>query len=401
MNPRLSLLQPYPFEKLAALFQGTKAAAKSPILWSIGEPKHEAPAFVHEIINKELSGLSNYPLTAGLSELREAIADWLSRRFCLKRADLDRDKHVLPVNGTREALFAFCQFIVDARKGDALVLMPNPFYQIYEGAAFLADAEPWYMNLNHENLPDFDAVPEEIWKRCQLIYISSPGNPSGAVISSAEMQKLIRLSDQFDFAIASDECYSEIYPDESKPPCGLLQAAAEMGRTDFKNCVVFHSLSKRSSLPGMRSGFVAGDAELIKNFKLYRTYHGCAMSPPFQKASVAAWQDEVHVVRNRDLYRQKFELVIQKLKGELDLEQPGGAFYLWPKTPFSDTEFARLLFNEQNLTVLPGSYLSREFQGSNPGKNRVRMALVAPLSECADGAERLKEFLVSAKERAK
>ncbi len=399
MNPFIQQLHPYPFEKLSALFQGTKAANKPAVLWSIGEPKHDPPDFIHEIINREISGLSSYPLTAGLPELRDAIKDWLIKRFKLAQDSLDRDKHILPVNGTREALFAFCHFTVNP-SDDALVLMPNPFYQIYEGAAFLSGAKPWYMNLQDEDLlPDLDSVPEKIWRQCQLIYICSPGNPSGAVMNLQYMQKLIKLSDQFNFVIASDECYSEIYPDEASPPCGLLQAASEMGLHDYKNCIVFHSLSKRSSLPGMRSGFVAGDAELIKGFKLYRTYHGCAMSPPFQKASIAAWQDENHVIANRALYKKKFDIVVEKLAGLLDVKQPGGSFYLWPKTPIADTEFARSLYEKQNLTVLPGSYLSREFDGQNPGANRVRMALVAPVSECIEGAERLKEFLVSLKEK--
>lgn len=392
MNPHISLLHPYPFEKLAKLFEGTKPADKKSIMWSIGEPKHEAPEFIGEIIKREMSGLGNYPLTAGMPELREAIVDWLNLRFSIPGVILDRDKHVIPVNGTREALFAFCQFVVDPTK-NALVLMPNPFYQIYEGAAFLAGAKPWYINLGADLIPDFDNVPEDVWQKCQLLYICSPGNPSGAVMSIDAMQRLLKLSDQFGFVIASDECYSEIYFDESSAPPGLLQAAAQMGRSDFKNCMVFHSLSKRSSLPGMRSGFVAGDAELIKGFKLFRTYHGCAMSPPFQKASIAAWRDEAHVKHNRELYRQKFSIVIETLKGEMDLVAPAGSFYLWPKTPFADTEFARRLLEQENLTVLAGSYLSREFNSANPGANRVRMALVAPLAECAEAAERLKRFL--------
>lgn len=392
MNPHMSLLHPYPFEKLAKLFEGTPPADKKPIMWSIGEPKHEAPEFISEIIKREMPGLGNYPLTAGMPELREAICEWLLKRFSLPSGSLDRDKHVIPVNGTREALFALCQFVIDPAK-NPVVLMPNPFYQIYEGAAFLAGAKPWYVNYREDLIPDFDSVPEEVWKQCQLLYICSPGNPSGAVMSIDEMQKLLKLSDQFDFVIASDECYSEIYFDENSPPPGLLQAAAAMGKNNFKNCLIFHSLSKRSSLPGMRSGFVAGDADLIKGFKLFRTYHGCAMSPPFQKASIAAWQDETHVKQNRELYRQKFSLVIETLKDEITLVPPAGSFYLWPQTSFADTEFARRLLEQQNLTVLCGSYLSRDFNGKNPGANRVRMALVAPLDECIEGAERLRQFL--------
>lgn len=397
MNPGIEHLHPYPFEKLSLLFQGTTPCSKSPILWSIGEPKHDAPAFIHDIIRQELKGLGNYPLTAGLQELRESIKEWLCRRFKIEKNNLDANQHIVPVNGTREALFAFCHFIVEPGP-DTYVLMPNPFYQIYEGAAFLSGAKPFYINLSEKTLlPEFDRVSEEAWKRCQLLYICTPGNPSGAVLSSQELQKLIRLSDQYNFVIASDECYSEIYPDENAPPCGLLQAAQEMGRNDFKNCVVFHSLSKRSSLPGMRSGFAAGDAELIKGFKLYRTYHGCAMSPPFQKASIAAWQDEEHVRQNRELYRAKFDAVLSTLKGldeVIDVKAPDGSFYLWPRTSLSDTEFARLLYQNQNLTVLAGSYLSRENQGTNPGTNRLRLALVAPLAECQEGAQRLKEFLL-------
>jgi N-succinyldiaminopimelate aminotransferase len=394
MNPWIHLLQPYPFEKLSTLFKGTTPAEKKAILWSIGEPKHEAPAFVREIINREIGALGSYPLTAGSVELREAIRDWLLARFQLSPDSIDRDRHIVPVNGTREALFAFCHFIVDPRRDNARVLMPNPFYQIYEGAALLAGATPWYMNLRRSDmLPDLDAIPEEILRDCQLIYICSPGNPAGAVMGAAELQKLINLSDRFNFVIASDECYSEIYPDESAPPCGLLQAASQMGRHDYRNCVIFQSLSKRSSLPGMRSGFVAGDEEIIKKFKLYRTYHGCAMSPPFQKVSSQSWRDEDHVKENRSLYRQKFESVCRILSGVLDLKQPDGTFYLWAQTPFADTDFARMLYAEQNLTVLPGSFLSRKLNGVDPGRDRVRMALVAPLSECVEGAERLKEFL--------
>lgn len=401
MNPWLHQLQPYPFEKLSALFKDATPAAKKAILWSIGEPKHDAPDFVHEIIQREISGLGSYPLTAGAAELREAIRDWLLARYGLPEGSIDRDKNIIPVNGTREALFAFCHFSVDPTQDGALVLMPNPFYQIYEGAALLAGATPWYINLSADTMhPDFSAIPEEVLKRCQLIYICSPGNPTGAVLSIQEMQALIRLSDEFNFLIASDECYSEIYPDEANPPAGLLQAAHLMGRNDYRNCVTFQSLSKRSSLPGMRSGFVAGDAQIIQRFKLYRTYHGCAMSPPFQKASTAAWRDEEHVRENRRLYRQKFDIVVDQLSGFLDVRQPAGSFYLWTETPFSDTRFARLLYESENVTVLPGSFLSRSFQGVNPGENRVRMALVAPVAECREGAERLREFLVQAKEKA-
>lgn len=400
MNPGLEFLHPYPFEKLSALFKGSEPAKKKAILWSIGEPKHDAPGFALEIIKNEIKGLSTYPLTAGMLELREAISSWLCNRFNLAKSSINPDKNVIPVNGTREAIFAFCHFAIKADQKNGLILMPNPFYQIYEGAAFLAGATPYYLNLDDQSLlPDFSQVEEEVWQRCQLVYICSPGNPAGAVLSIEQMQNLIELSDKFGFLIAADECYSEIYPDETSPPPGLLEAAHKMGRTDFKNCIVFHSLSKRSSLPGMRSGFVAGDPELIAKFKLYRTYHGCAMSPTFQKASIACWQDEEHVIANRELYRQKFKIVQETVGDLLDLKQPAGSFYLWPRTPFSDTEFARLLYEQENLTVLPGSYLSRDFAGRNPGENRVRMALVAPIEECFEGAERLRQFLLASFDR--
>lgn len=399
MNPGLKALQPYPFEKLGVLFQGVSPnAEKKNIAWSIGEPKHAAPAFVAEIIQKEIGGLGNYPLTAGMPELRESIRDWLTVRFNLQEGSIDRDRHIIPVNGTREAIFAACQFLIDSSAG-SLVGMPNPFYQIYEGASFLAGAEPVYFNVNFSTLlPDFDSVAESVWSRVKLLYVCSPGNPTGAVSSVEQMQKLIRLSDQFSFVIASDECYSEIYPDENQPPCGLLEAAAKMGRNDFKNCLVFHSLSKRSSLPGMRSGFVAGDADLIAKFKHYRTYHGCAMAPPFQKASIAAWRDEEHVRANRELYRKKFQLVASIVGDLLALKQPPGSFYYWPDVGMDDQLFAKELYASENMTVLPGSYLSREIDGINPGKNRVRMALVAPLEECEEGAARLVEFINQRKE---
>lgn len=399
MNPGLKELQPYPFEKLAVLFKDAQPnPALKNIAWSIGEPKHAAPEFIAEIISKELSGLGNYPLTAGMPELREAICQWLSLRFKVDSDNLDKDKHIIPVNGTREALFAACQFLIDSHE-QALVAMPNPFYQIYEGAALLAGAEPVYINVDEKTLlPDFDSISEQVWSKVRLLYVCSPGNPTGAVLELAQYKKLLELAERFSFVIASDECYSEIYPDENNPPIGLLQAANLLGRGDFKNCLVFHSLSKRSSLPGMRSGFVAGDANLIAKFKHYRTYHGCAMSPPFQKASIAAWRDEDHVRENRILYREKFQLVSKILDGLLDLPHPPGAFYYWPLLNMDDQEFARQLYVEQNVTVLPGSYLSRENAGVNPGKHRVRMALVAPLSECEEGAHRLAEFLKKRKE---
>ena len=395
MNPDLARLQPYPFEKLNVLKQGiTPPAQLKHIALSIGEPKHESPAFVLEEITRQLKHISSYPLTKGLPELRQVIVDWNNRRYGLTPGLLDPEKNVLPVSGTREALFAFAQAVVDRSK-DPLVLMPNPFYQIYEGAALLAGAKPWFMNTTHANgfMPDFDSVPDDIWQRCQLLYICSPGNPTGAVISIETMQKLIQLADKFNFIIASDECYSEIYFDE--PPPGILEAALKMGRTDFKRCVSFNSLSKRSNLPGLRSGFVAGDADVIAGFLKYRTYHGSALPPPTQYASILAWQDETHVQENRALYQKKILAVYKRLSTVLEVEKPQASFYLWPKTPVSDTEFTRGLFAQQNVTVLPGSYLSRIADGSNPGNHYVRIALVAPMDECLDAAERIIKYVNS------
>lgn len=389
MNPDLGLLQPYPFEKLAKLKAGSTPPAHLPhIALSIGEPKHQPPSFVVEELIHHLHGLANYPLTRGSDGLREAVAAWLLRRF---QATVDPATQILPVSGTREALFSFAQCVVN-RADKALVLMPNPFYQIYEGAAYLAGAEPWFYPTPAENdfLPDFDAIPAEVWKRCQLIYVCSPGNPTGAVLPEAAYRRLIELADEYDFVIASDECYSELYYGE--PPVGLLQVCANIGRDDFARCVVFHSLSKRSNLPGLRSGFVAGDAVILKDYHLYRTYHGCTLPLPTQAASVAAWSDEAHVEKNRELYLQKFTKVIEILGDALDVNMPQGAFYLWARTPIDDTAFARRLFAEQNVTVLPGSYLSREVGGHNPGAGHVRMALVAEMDECLDAAERIKTF---------
>ena len=397
MNQDLNKLQPYPFEKLVKLKAAvTPPAALNHIPLSIGEPKHNAPHFVAEELISHLHGLANYPITKGSLELRSAISEWLCQRFQLSTNSIDPEQHVIPVNGTREALFAFAQTVID-RNNKPLVLMPNPFYQIYEGAAFLAGAEPYYLNTSAENnyLPDFDAISAETWNRCQLIYLCSPSNPTGTVIDKATLQKLIQLADKHDFIIAADECYSEIYTDEANPPVGLLQAAAEMGRDSYQRCVVFHSLSKRSNLPGMRSGFVAGDAAILKKFLLYRTYHGCAMQPYHQVASIKAWQDEKHVLHNRDLYREKFKAVIDILSPAMKVKQPDASFYLWPQTPIDDTEFTQRLFAEQNVTVLPGSYLSRNAHGTNPGQNHVRMALVAPLDECIEAANRIRTLIES------
>lgn len=398
MNPDLQQLNPYPFEKLAALKAAVTAPAQlAHIALSIGEPKHEPPAFVLQTLVDNLSALSQYPTTKGLPELRQAIAAWASQRFQLKPGSLDPEQQVLPVNGTREALFALVQTVVDRHQTAPLVVSPNPFYQIYEGAAILSGAEPFFLNCTPENnfIPDFEAVDPDIWRRCQILFICSPGNPTGAVMSSAQFKTLIALADQYDFVIASDECYSELYFDEQQPPAGLLQACAELGRDDFARCVVFHSLSKRSNLPGLRSGFVAGDAQLLKRFLLYRTYHGCAMPVPTQLASVAAWKDESHVQANRNAYREKFDAVLQILDGVLPVSMPDAGFYLWPKTPLRGEDFAQQLFARQHVTVLPGSYLARTSGEVNPGEDYVRMALVAPLAECIEAAQRIKAFVKS------
>ncbi|MGB5734598.1 MAG: succinyldiaminopimelate transaminase [Thiohalocapsa sp.] len=397
MNPNLDRLQPYPFEKLAALKQGIEPPASlSPIALSIGEPKHPTPSIIGEALLAHLHQLAVYPNTRGLHLLREVIAQWLTRRYLLPAGALDPERHILPVNGTREALFAFAQAALDP-SSEPLVLMPNPFYQIYEGAALLAGAKPWYLpcSAEHGFVPDFDAVDNATWRRCQLLFLCSPGNPTGAVIDQPTLMQLIALAHEYDFIIASDECYAEIYLDEATPPVGLLQAAAAMGHDDFRRCVVFHSLSKRSNAPGLRSGFVAGDATIVERFFAYRTYHGCAMPLQHQHASAMAWGDEAHVIENRRLYREKFDAVLDILNGVLDVERPAASFYLWPRTPIIDTAFARGLFAEQHVTVLPGSFLSRPGDGNDPGANRVRMALVPPLDECVDAAQRIKAFCAS------
>ena len=389
MNSNLDQLQPYPFEKLRQLFEDlTPPQDKTPIALSIGEPRHPSPAFVLEAVSDNLQRLANYPSTAGLPELRQTIASWLERRFQLPA--VDADTQVLPVNGTREALFALAQAVVNGEP-DALVMSPNPFYQIYEGAALLAGAQPHFINCTAQTgfLPDFDAVSSEQWRRCQLLYICNPGNPTGAVLDLPQLQQLIALAREHDFVIASDECYSEIYCDEASPPPGLLQASAAMGDPQYRNCVVFHSLSKRSNLPGLRSGFVAGDSAILQDFLLYRTYHGCAMPLHHQLASIAAWQDETHVVANRDLYRAKFSAVLKQLQGHMAVSAPQAGFYLWPQTPISDTEFARRVYAQEHVTVLPGRFLARNANGINPGENRVRMALVAEPQQCVEAARRM------------
>jgi N-succinyldiaminopimelate aminotransferase len=397
MNPDLEKLQPYPFERLSALKAGLQPVDKRHIALSIGEPKHATPSLIGAALRDGLdAGLSRYPTTRGSDELRAAICDWLVRRYALPAESLDPARHALPVAGTREALFAFAQAVID-RQRPATVVMPNPFYQIYEGAALLAGATPLYVPCTAETgyLPDFDQLTDHDWERCQLLYLCSPGNPSGAVMPLDRLQHLVNLAERFDFVIAADECYAEIYLDEQSPPPGLLQACADMGNDDYRRCVVFHSLSKRSNAPGLRSGFVAGDADLIDGFLRYRTYHGCAMPMQHQQASIAAWGDEEHVVDNRRRYRAKFDAVLQILDGHLQVERPQAGFYLWPRLPIDDTHFARDLFVDQNVTVLPGSYLSREVGGSNPGRRHVRMALVATEAECTEAAQRIVEFTKS------
>ena len=389
MNPNLNLLQPYPFQRLRDLFKGTTPnPAYTPINLSIGEPKHATPQLIKNALIDNLGGLANYPTTLGSVELRQAISSWISRRYNVPA--LNPDKAILPVTGSREALFAFAQVIIDSSNIKPIVISPNPFYQIYEGAAFLAGAEPYFLNTLPENnhAMDFNSVPVEVLKRTQLVYVCSPGNPSGKVMTLAQWKQIFALSDQYGFVIAADECYSEIYFDEATPPLGALQAAHQLGR-DYKNLVIFSSLSKRSNVPGMRSGFVAGDEAIIEKFALFRTYHGCAMNPAIQAASLTAWNDETHVIENRRLYAEKFDIVAKMLNGPLEIEMPDAAFYLWARTKESDTDFALRLYRDFNVTVLPGSYLARDAHGVNPGKNFVRLALVASLDECIEAAKRI------------
>ncbi|CAA0115568.1 LL-diaminopimelate aminotransferase [BD1-7 clade bacterium] len=400
MNNDLNTLQPYPFERLNALKAGITPADKAHIALSIGEPKHEPPAFVLNTLRDNLDRISVYPKTKGTESLRTAIARWLENRFKLGVHTVDENTQVLPLNGTREGLFSFIQAAVnrnhaDTKTDNAKVLMPNPFYQIYEGAALLAGAEPVFLNCLPENnyIPNFNAITEQTWHNCQVLILCSPGNPTGAVISEETLIQLITLADKYDFIIASDECYSEIYFDEEQPPTGLLEACRTIGRMSYERCVVFHSLSKRSNLPGLRSGFIAGDANIIKAFLQYRTYHGCAMSEPVQMASTLAWSDETHVIANRLLYRRKFERFLDILDGCLDVSMPNAAFYLWPRLPDDDQTFCRKLFEEEHITALPGQFLSRQAEGTNPGANHARLALVATEIECAEAAQRLKAFV--------
>ena len=395
MNPDLDRLHPYPFEKLTKLKSGISVPKDlTSISLGIGEPKHPSPEFVKQVIADNLDKLANYPTTKGTDELRQAIARWATRRFELIPGSLTPEHHIVPVNGTREGIFSLVQSVVESSQS-ATVVSPNPFYQVYEGAAFLAGATPHYLACDADShfIPDFDKVPKSVWKNCQVLFLCSPGNPSGSVIPRETLARVIELACEHDFIVASDECYSELYPDERQPPEGLLQTCAAIGRNDFARCVVFHSLSKRSNLPGLRSGFVAGDADILKGYLKYRTYHGCAMPIHNQLASIAAWSDEDHVRENRAAYRAKFEAVVPILREVMNVDFPDAGFYLWPETPMDDETFARELSAQQNVHVLPGRYLSRTVDGHNPGENRVRMALVAPVEECVEAAKRIVTFV--------
>jgi N-succinyldiaminopimelate aminotransferase len=394
MNSALALLRPYPFERLKNLLAGvTPPKDLSHISLSVGEPRHAPPAVLLEAFTKNLATLGSYPATAGTPEFRRAVANWLTRRFQLPESSLDPDTMVLPVNGTREALFSFAQAAI-SRENAPVVVMPNPFYQIYEGAALLAGAEPYYMGNAHEHalLPDLDSVPAEVWERCQLLFLCSPSNPTGAVAGIDYLRRALALAEKHDFIIASDECYSEIFLEENNPPPGLLQAAIAAGHSQFERCIVFHSLSKRSSVPGLRSGFVAGDANVIKSFLLYRTYHGCAMSIHTQLASIAAWNDDQHVIDNRRLYREKFARALPILQEVMEVSAPDASFYLWPH--IGDGErFTRELLARKNVAVVPGAYLAREMDGVNPGREHVRISLVASVDECVDAAHRIRDYI--------
>ena len=394
MNPLLARLHPYPFERLRALTREiTPNPTYKPIGLGIGEPKHATPELIKRALSDNLQGLASYPATAGEPALREACATWVQRRYGVT---LDAATQVLPVNGSREALFALAQTVIDPTQPGATVVCPNPFYQIYEGAALLAGAQTAFVNSDPARnfASDWASVPEAVWARTQLLYVCSPGNPTGAVMPLAEWQKLFKLSDRHGFVIASDECYSEIYF-RDEPPLGSLEAALQLGRKDFRNLIALTSLSKRSNVPGMRSGFVAGDAAILKQFLLYRTYHGSAMSPMVQRASVAAWNDEAHVSANRELYRAKFAKVTPLLAPVLDVKLPDAGFYLWAGTPIDDVAWARGLLAQYNVTVLPGSLLAREAHGANPGARRVRLALVAGVDECVEAAERIGAYTKS------
>jgi N-succinyldiaminopimelate aminotransferase len=395
MNPHLQLLQPYPFQRLRDLFQGiTPNPALKPINLSIGEPKHATPSLIQDALIQNIAGLANYPTTIGVLALREAISNWIARRYNIPA--LNPETAILPVTGSREALFAFAQVVIDGTKPNPVVISPNPFYQIYEGAAFLAGATPYFLNTlpsevaEQDHVMDFENVPAEVLNRTQLVYVCSPGNPSGKVMTLGQWKSIFELSDRYGFVIAADECYSEIYFEEGHAPLGALQAAHLLGR-DYTNLVVFSSLSKRSNVPGMRSGFVAGDGKIIKQFALYRTYHGCAMNPAVQSASIAAWNDEAHVIENRRLYAEKFNTVTPMLNQVWNTTKPDAAFYLWVQTHQQDTDVAVQLYRDLNITVLPGSFLAREAHGINPGAGFIRMALVASLDECVEAGTRIQQ----------
>ena len=392
MNAGLGLLQPYPFERLAKLLRGSKPALDPVIPLTMGEPQHPPPDVAVALLKEHAELVAKYPATQGRAQLRAAIARWLEKRFVLP--SIDPEHHVLPLNGTREGLFALAQAVVSTHQAGG-VICPNPFYQIYEGAALLAGSQPLLLNCDEHNgfLPDIDLVTPAQWQHCQLVYLCTPGNPGGAVMSSRQLQRLIALAHEHNFLIASDECYSEIYPDEAAPPTGLLEAAAAMGNTEFRHCLCFHSLSKRSNLPGLRSGFVAGDPEWIAHFRRYRTYHGCAMPLHHQIASEWAWGDEEHVLANRARYRQKFEAVAPILSAVLLTPEPDAGFYLWPQTPVDDEYFAQTIYERAGVSLLPGSYLARETATGNPGAKRVRIALVAELSQCVEAAQRIADCL--------
>ncbi|MFK7996395.1 MAG: succinyldiaminopimelate transaminase [Granulosicoccus sp.] len=396
MNDDLALLQPYPFEKLRQLLDGITPAAVNPVSLSVGEPKHAAPQLALDALVASLRKLENYPPTKGSDALRESMARWICARFDIDDSCAARiaGQHVIPVNGTREGLFAIAQCLLNRNSNANSVLMPNPFYQIYEGAALLAGCQPDFYAIDENADDNLDAITDAQLDQCQLIYICTPGNPTGAVTSKAALQRLIAKAHEHDFVIVSDECYSEIYRQSNAPPCGLLQAAADMGLSNFERCIVFHSLSKRSNLPGLRSGFAAGDANIIKRFVEYRTYQGCAMSGPVQDASIAAWDDEEHVNANRAAYDAKYRAVIDILSPVLDVSIPPAGFYLWPQLPIDDKVFTQRLLKDHNVRVVPGSYLARANNGSvNPGANRLRLALVAPLADCIAASERIVESL--------
>jgi N-succinyldiaminopimelate aminotransferase len=402
VNPRLELLQSYPFQKLTTLLAGVEPKPDARLIsLYIGEPKHPTPQFIKRALGDALSGLASYPATLGDESLRAAIAHWLERRYGIPR--VDPATQVIPVNGSREALFAIAHAVVDPTRSEPTVVCPNPFYQIYEGAALLAHAKPVYLNNSPDRnyVFDWQELTAQVWQNTQLVYVCSPANPTGHVMPLSEWKALFELSDRYGFVIAADECYSEIHFDEAHPPLGALQAAHELGRDGYPRLIVFSSLSKRSNVPGMRSGFVAGDAAVLKKFLLYRTYQGCAMSPPVQVASTAAWQDEAHVLENRRLYREKFETALSIMKPVMDVEMPDAAFYLWARTPLPDDEFTRRLYEAQAVSVLPGSYLARQAHGINPGANRVRIALVASTEECAEAARRIRDFAASLREAAR